>query len=160
MTMQYKPPADTHFLMAIDPATSGGCGWAMFLVNDGAWELLSASTVHGTVERVSLTLAEVLTNFSGVYDIYVVGERPQRYATKRASHKNLNALDEVLTRMQCNKTWTPRQWKGNVPKSVHHERIQNAVVLPSWTRRLDHNAMDAIALGLFALGITNRGGVV
>lgn len=158
--MQYNSPGDLHFLMAIDPATSGGCGWAMFLVNDGEWELLSASTVHGSAAQVALTLAEVQTNFQSTYDIYVVGERPKRYATKRASHKNLDPLDEVLMRMQCNKTWTPQQWKGNVPKAVHHQRIRANVRLPAWTDSLDHNAWDAVALGLFALGVTKRGGVV
>lgn len=62
----------------------------------------------------------------------------------------------------------PFQWKGSVPKSIHHERIKAKlspaeleIVVASFAPRIgipriapskQHNIVDAVGLGLFAVG--------
>lgn len=66
----------------------------------------------------------------------------------------------------------PTSWKGTIPKRVHHKRIVGQLdeqeirvlgdlydrVLNGKTRGNDKEALDAIGLGLFHLGRTNRSG--
>lgn len=62
---------------------------------------------------------------------------------------------------------TPKDWKGDLPKAVHHDRVdawlaETApwVELALWRslrRKIDHNARDAYALNLFATGRLKRG---
>ncbi len=54
---------------------------------------------------------------------------------------------------------TPSEWKGHVPKDIHQPRIlkaldarERALVLFVNPPSLRHNAIDAIGIGLFALG--------
>lgn len=67
----------------------------------------------------------------------------------------------VIGRVRCKKVLTPRphQWKGNVPKAIHHKRViaclsveervvLNAAYIPASKK---HNCIDAVGLGLWAL---------
>ncbi len=51
-------------------------------------------------------------------------------------------------------TPTPGDWKGQVPKAIHHERIRRVLSTKELglVSRVDHNVMDAVGLGLWALG--------
>ncbi len=53
-------------------------------------------------------------------------------------------------------SYKPREWKGQIPKgSVYDSRIANKLEgdeLEIWRETKDHNAKDAIGLGLKALG--------
>jgi len=57
----------------------------------------------------------------------------------------------------------PQEWKGQVPKNVHHERILAALSpaesarIPKLPKADAHNMLDAIGLGLFHLGRISRG---
>lgn len=62
----------------------------------------------------------------------------------------------------------PATWKGQVPKPIHHERLQRLLSdaelqhiqrdMAPIPASLQHNLWDAIGLGLYALGRTGRGG--
>lgn len=68
---------------------------------------------------------------------------------------------------------TPKQWKGDLPKATHHQRITDFLaslvslydpdfeeekrLWESLQKKSDHNARDAFALNLYALGRINRG---
>lgn len=65
------------------------------------------------------------------------------------------------------KSVTPKDWKGDLPKDVHHARVAKwldqsspwveRALWASLKRAIDHNARDAFALNLFATGRTKRG---
>lgn len=44
--------------------------------------------------------------------------------------------------------YTPEQWKGQMKKEVVHTRLARLITLPEG---LDHNALDAVGIGLFHL---------
>lgn len=52
---------------------------------------------------------------------------------------------------------TPAEWKGQLPKDVHHARIAKQITstmracVEAYPKHLQHNVLDAIALGLWAL---------
>lgn len=53
--------------------------------------------------------------------------------------------------------YRPAEWKGQVPKAIHHERIQRRLSkseITVWPK--GHNAKDAVGLGLFHLGRMER----
>lgn len=62
---------------------------------------------------------------------------------------------------------TPKAWKGDVPKEIHHERVGiyldnhgtfgERKLWKSLSKTIDHNARDAFALNLYAHGRINRG---
>lgn len=65
------------------------------------------------------------------------------------------------------KSVTPKEWKGDLPKDVHHDRVEawlaetapweELALWRSLKRKIDHNARDAFALNLFATGRLKRG---
>jgi hypothetical protein len=93
-------------------------------------------------------------------------EQPVKYRFARAKHDSIDELLELLRVLQlvASPPWvfyTPLDWKGNVPKAVHHARVRRALT-PAEKAIFDdlgHDACDAIALGLFHAGRTGRGGV-
>lgn len=52
----------------------------------------------------------------------------------------------------------PSEWKGQVPKDIHHKRVlaaldkSEAAAIPQMAQSQRHNALDAVALGLWRLG--------
>lgn len=54
--------------------------------------------------------------------------------------------------------YKPSTWKRNVPKEIHHERVQRALKqgereqIKSAPKSLLHNVLDAVGIGLFELG--------
>jgi len=57
----------------------------------------------------------------------------------------------------------PQDWKASVPKAVHNQRVLAKLTekekcrLPSLPKTKLHNVIDAVGLGLFALGRMQRG---
>jgi len=92
-----------------------------------------------------------------------VCEYPQLRHNDRANHHNITALQlvgDVLGR-EIPRGWAerykPSEWKRSVAKKLHHSRVEKA--LEDDERAIwnlcGHDARDAIAIGLFALGRTN-----
>jgi hypothetical protein len=50
---------------------------------------------------------------------------------------------------------TPAEWKGSVPKDICHSRIED-VLGPDEKMPENHNARDAVGIGLFELGRYKR----
>lgn len=56
------------------------------------------------------------------------------------------------------RTYLPEQWKGQVPKDIHHARAktrlnsEEIVLIPKLPKSKLHNVMDAIAMGLWDAG--------
>jgi len=98
-------------------------------------------------------------------------ERPLRYPTRRATHHGVQDLESVLedlaleisraTFHERGPVYTPGQWKGQVPKPIHHARVRaelSAMEAGNIETPDDHNTWDAVALWLFTVGRLTRGG--
>lgn len=104
------------------------------------------------------------------YGLALWVELAQAYERRTATHANVTRLRRTATEVYravaagradvTRHEVAPFAWKGQVPKHVHHARIER-VLAPAerrLARGLDHNVWDAIALGLFAVGRVGRGG--
>ena len=160
-----SPPASTAAsgalpLVAVDPGTRRA-GVAVFV--EGrlvAWfQVAGDGTPRGTATRI---LAAVRSVVSG--PVAWVAETPQDYPGHPAPAADLQALREVLDALGVPKRARalPRTWKGNVPKAVHVARafrvLDGRDVAPPGQGDAP-DAADAVALGLWRLGRTGRGGV-
>lgn len=100
-------------------------------------------------------------------DAAIVCETPQDYTAHAACRVDLDRMRGTATTLRAwlgpSSRWRmvlPREWKGNVPKRVHHDRARLALTaeeraLVEWA---DLDVADGVALGLWALGRTGRGG--
>ncbi len=94
----------------------------------------------------------------------VIVEIPQVYVVSKGDPNDLIALAFAagrITRMFSDaQTVRPAQWKGQLPKEVHHRRVTKALVdaevqviaRSGAAKSKVHNVMDAVALGLWKLG--------
>jgi hypothetical protein len=99
----------------------------------------------------------------------VVIEKPQVYVGSRQKGDPNDLIDLAIIAGRVAEQlspftrdlyfYRPNQWKGNVPKDIHHERIKTRlekqgvltnVEIPR-TKSLAHNVWDAVGLGLYHL---------
>ena len=139
------------------------CGVALFTAPDGF--LLNASKVSAKYEGadgMAWSVYERVWLF-GEPSIWVI-EEPEKYREARVKHDDLDDLLAVLHKIEEYAKapvirLKPHEWKGNVPKHIHHRRIERALEpeeQEEW-RSLDHNAKDAVGIGLYYLQRTRRG---
>jgi hypothetical protein len=95
----------------------------------------------------------------------VLVETPVLYPTKRKQHKDVKRLLVVVDRIKAAAPVvsgvSPSGWKGQVPKKIHGVRIIAALTkeeISNVVSIANHNTIDAIGLGLWALGRLGRGG--
>lgn len=62
------------------------------------------------------------------------------------------------------KSFWPENWKGQLPKSIHHQRLENFFLkngsgqeISVWRKAKNKDLRDAVGLGLFGLGIVGKG---
>jgi len=98
----------------------------------------------------------------------IVTERMHKRPGQTLFNEDLDRVEAVrlqiprlLGRRNWTKTYNPTQWKGNLPKAVHHRRLLKALTeaeAPLWPA--GHDARDAVGIGLFHLGRVKRGGIL
>lgn len=111
-------------------------------------------------------------HYLGEFDLIVL-ETPRNYSDFSVAHADLDRLRAVVRKVidlnphKRNYTIYPSDWKGNVPKQIHHQRVLAALTQGEYYLQLDpsskyynHNTADAVALGMYVVGRTGRGGVV
>lgn len=158
-----SPPS---LLVSVDPGKRR-CGVALWV--DGV--LVWAGRVAGRQRRghwssvvVAQAVAVEVRNRGGVGAAWVV-EDQQDYPGQGAKTADLDALRAVVRSLRAVSeslsTVRPSEWKGNVPKAVHHRRVRAVLSSAELGRlsSLDLDTLDAVALGLWALGRVGRGGV-
>lgn len=142
-------------LLAVDPGTNA-LGWALF----GGKDLLEAGLLRGKdVQDILRDLPSLPAHDN------VIVEVPRIYPRGPARPNDLIGLAVVAgaaaARAPGDATFVfPHQWKGQVPKEIHHRRIflqladseLEKVRLRGVPKSLIHNVNDAIGLGLWAVG--------
>lgn len=92
-----------------------------------------------------------------------VCEWPELYANKPRYHADIKRLMKVGLALskKRKKGWTkryrPRRWKGNLPKHIHHPRLE-AVLASDERFPQGHDGRDAVGIGLYHLGRVDSGG--
>lgn len=157
-------------VLAIDPGLRG-CGVAVYLdgtlehawytenperVLDGpaAWEIMSCA-VFLAVDRIVVPLGTPTPEFDvGVFEVPQVYRLSRQKGDPNDLISLAGVVGSVSASMPCFKRIGvhPAQWKGQVPKAIHHKRIvsslsaneKKSIQLPS--KSLQHNVWDAIGL--------------
>lgn len=153
------------FVVALDPGTrhaglalverapAGGTGptvrWATSIALPAKDEAIMISTLRG-----ALYDAKAGPRF-GVTDLVV--EWPRKYASHRAAWDDVDGLRRVAGSI-ARASWAsvtkaaPGTWKNNVPKNIHHARVEgrlSAAERASVWDGLGVDGRDAVALGLW-----------
>ena len=186
-----QPTHPSHLLISFDLGKRK-VGLAVFLCNGGSAKLIGAETVkldgdwsaEAMASEVHTCLSPMLSQ--AFIPAVLVCEWPQKYATARKFHKNLDDLYDVghaIVRAFSTpwaETYTPAEWKGNVPKRAHKKRLsrelsmEEKVTLQKHTAQsldipleeavnflesdISHDLWDAIGIGLFATARARKGG--
>jgi hypothetical protein len=161
-------------ILAVDPGLRGS-GVALF--DETTKALLRADYVKGSLkgERAEAwgAMRDAVWTWAEPWrvDLRLVIEFPQvrqrgsQRASKRGTDPNdliqLAAVVGAIVSMRSLKgivVRLPEEWKGQVPKEVHHQRamgrlsVAELTRLPKQAKSIFHNTMDAVALGLTELG--------
>lgn len=156
--------------LAIDPGVRG-CGAAWF--EDGT--LTSAMYLRTTDEESTgakawWRMVSAFRDYTSSVDTLVL-EVPQVYRMSKGDPNDLVAVAGTAGAIigayyelaQDVVSYLPRQWKGNVPKAVHNQRVladltateTKSIQYPKQAS-LKHNVIDAIGLGVFHLRSLRR----
>ena len=155
-------------IFAVDPGTRLSA-WAVF-EEDGKGQI-------GLVRSVAETLPERVAEMAGALYIEavkykateIVVEMPRVYRTGRQKGDPNDIVDlafaaggvsvilSAIENLTHSVTPTPREWKGTIPKKIHHARLRAQVpeviqAIDQIPKSLQHNVWDAIGLALWALG--------
>lgn len=141
-------------LLAIDPGNCTGFAWFR------GDELLECGVTTVDAPTMSLRPDRLVVELPQVYD---------------AAHSKGDPNDLIGVAVQVGR-WVeryrglesirlvkPATWKGQVPKEIHHGRILRKLalreqgVMPSLPKTKAHNMLDAVGLGMWALGRMDRG---
>ncbi len=174
-----KRPA-RYLLAAIDPGVRYAA-LAHFLITENRSTLVDVARPEGASPLgTGKACAAATLALADGWPVVVVAERPQAYRDRQVTHgsvENLNAtLNAYRDALQpyAWESYTPNEWKGQIPKKPHHARVCAAAVEIGGTllgeragasggpgagwARLSHDERDAVALGLYGCGKVGRGG--
>jgi hypothetical protein len=161
---RYLVPAVPHLLVAVDLGKTKA-GVAIFRVEpaNNYSVLVACATVNDR------RLSTAVVSYAQVDDdlpVRWVCEWPMKYDDRRLYHEAIEDLQAVGNSIEelvggWSDKYRPGEWKGHVPKRAHHRRVRKALrpselaIMPSVE---EHDAWDAVGIGLFALARTKRGG--
>jgi Holliday junction resolvasome RuvABC endonuclease subunit len=144
---RYRP------IMGIDPGLNA-CGIARW---DPQAQTMTAQTVYpktkdmlGRIETICSALPRLLPSIHTL-----VIEMPQVYQYAKADPNDLVLLSIAVgaiardVRPRVLLLPTPAQWKGQVPKAIHHRRIRKLV--PNIHGSTSKDALDAVGLCLYGI---------
>lgn len=158
-----------RYILVFDPGTK--TGWAVFedgvLTASGYCSVraLRTGVLSPAEKRVGQLLPPSLEDVPE--DALVLGEKPQYRG--RGSGENKGTPNDLITlgvllgeivglyrrKVGVVEFATPNEWKGSVSKDICHRRVEKALregeQLPN-----NHNARDAVGIGLWRLGRYRR----
>jgi Holliday junction resolvasome RuvABC endonuclease subunit len=150
--------------IAIDPGTKH-CGWALFV--DGRFDL--CGLVRSSKQELPDRVRQMAREMPMVFADHVVIERPEVYRSRflKGDPNDLISVAIVVGALVQAAKGTaevdlpkPKEWKGQAPKEVTDRRIRKALSVAEFSKMqgllrgvplsLQHNVIDAVALGLWA----------
>lgn len=161
---KYNVPPHDHHVFAVDLGKRKvGLAWGT------PERLLGVVTVRcdGGPEAMARATWLAGNKAQATTEVWVC-EWPLKYDRLRRTHANIDELLRVGMALErryigrFSERYNPGEWKGNVPKRAHHDRVAAALTdeeLALMPSRKEHDAWDAAAIYLFAVGRTRRGGV-
>ena len=186
---RYRPAAPHHVLVTIDPG-GDLCGVAVWLVSpaEAAGRLLGAAwlpvaEVVAYADGLARQVERAAAPPRPLAWSWVV-EVPHLRGDSHATRSGVDALLRTLRTLRDGArlrprrlTWAehrPSRWKGNVPKPIHHARIARFLsdaeraLLPAGALDAEAGAKggyqpdraDAIGIGIWVLGRSDRGGTL
>ncbi len=135
------------YLLAIDPGAKTGIAWFTHTEKYG-WKLAMATTLRPDDKTVFVTP-----------DIVVI-EMPRINAHGKARPDDILKLATIVGRYQerfrdapMQRLVRPHEWKGSVDGDIFTDRIRAALTSEEapLCKNADHNALDAVGLGKWAL---------
>lgn len=170
---KYRAPSGAHYLVSVDLGKTK-VGVAVWLVSDAPPIAVYYDTIFCAQGTGPDLVAKAVTEFAlravHLADLPVkwACEWPLKYPDKTLYHEDLDSLHAVGAAMEdLNGRWTkkvyPGKWKGNVPKPPHHRRVRRALLEGEHLGgdeppKKEHDTWDALGIGAYLLGITERGG--
>jgi hypothetical protein len=157
----------TVILLAADPGKHF-TALAVWVVGNNLREFVRAELV-GTKDNPAAarrTMAQAVVRHTRNTQAHLFCELPQSYtlAQQKGSQNDLIevavSVGAIVGATSADTTVTlvtPAEWKGQLPKDVHHARIAKHITptmrahVEAYPKHLQHNVLDAIALGLWAL---------
>ena len=186
-----QPRTPSHLLVSFDLGKRK-VGVAVFLCNEANARLIGAEVVQvegdWSPDKMAIEVHKSLSPMMSQAFIpaVLVCEWPKKYATARKFHKDLDSLYDVghaVVRMLSGtwaETYTPSEWKGNVPKKAHRRRLKRELNMEEMVTlrnhvaqtleitkeeaddylesEVSHDLWDAVGIGLFATARTRKGG--
>jgi hypothetical protein len=154
-------------LVAIDPSTSatGGVGIAFF--KNSILETATLVKPNGSSKTLQKRVIDIVKKAKQELELVFINtlvlEYPRIYTqTTDADPDDMLALAFVCGALMEGlpakdvKLVRPSEWKGQVPKKIHNARVVSKLAdhEQHWikTARNNHNVIDAIGIGLWALG--------
>lgn len=142
--------------LAIDPGTKeSGYAFAEYGVLTAAGYFPSSTPSGSSVTRLVSELPQIYAGHKAQGNVEDLLQLARTVGQFEGHFKSQGA--EIVI-------YRPAQWKGQVPKPIHHERVFNSGVLSNeelkhWPlQKTYHDVRDAICLLLFNLGRTTREG--
>ena len=155
-------------IFAVDPGTRL-CAWACF-EEDGKGQVGLVRSVLATLEERTAEMAGNLYPLACKYQANeIVIEMPRVYRTSKQKGDPNDIVDLAYVTGGVNTVLcaieglthavapTPREWKGTIPKHIHHQRIRAQVpeviqAVDKIPNSLQHHVWDAVGMALWALG--------
>jgi len=141
-------------LVAVDPGIKT-LGYAEF--RGGRLVDVGLSRAKGTLGECALAHVARVPDPPGARR--VCERMTTRGRKMRFAHQDLMDVSVVAGAMRAHTYYAPSDWKGAVPKEIHQPRIlaalddeEKAMVERVKPAKLRHNAIDAVGIGLYALG--------
>lgn len=143
-------------LTAVDPGENAGL--AFFAGGELVWCALANDDFE---IRGAWSVPDHMVIEIPLYSDQTEGKDPQ--ALIKLAIRAGQWLERIKPRVTRARRVYPGQWKGSVPKKIHNARVIGRLApsefarIPKLPESKLHNVIDAIGLGLFALGRMGRG---
>lgn len=150
-------------ILTFDPGVN--TGWALFDETSLVKQLIAC----GLLTFDGFALKGIPTNVSPPLSLVII-EKPQVYEASKQKGRQKDIVDTavragvLIGHVQALygnvplKTPTPNEWKGNVDKAIHNNRVlarldeRERALLPTTRTSALHNVLDSIGIGLKHLG--------
>lgn len=165
--VRYQGDSSKMLILAVDPGANG-TGWA--LLNSGDGRLIEWGTIHGQSSEWDRKSIQILVQYEKLLGKHYIGQvfmESPVFMRGYGGYTTASTGDLVKLAMLCGAMFfmssrihgtvlvPPSSWKGQLPKKVCNNRVLKILQAQSTYQplgRISNHALDAIGIGLWALG--------